>query len=381
MRPRLMCAMPPSHFRRPSRETVVAELDKQEVGELLSRVGYDPDGSGSLDEEELAAVYLEMGSGDAVDLPEFEEWWKRQPKAMLALLQFPELTPPFEIDKDWTSKHLKKTIVDPDDRALDEITFAAFEKWWQERLNGGQGAGARVLLSECAKHAWDHAKQVPTVEDEPEPEPEATEAETQLEIFKKRKKKQKKEMKRLDDSLWGHVVQYEILVKTSDVRGAGTDANVHVIMYGADADSGEIPLHIESDSGDKFERDALDVFVVNCLWIGDIKRLRIGHDAQGLGSGWHLERVIVHDCLARSYFFPCNQWLDIGFKTKKKQLFRELVPLEESAKEQNYTPMGGPALITELTVYELKVFTGDLPVRAACSAHKAAVHRSCQHMY
>jgi hypothetical protein len=76
---------------------VVAELDKQEVGELLSRVGYDPDGSGSLDEEELAAVYLEMGSGDAVDLPEFEEWWKRQPKAMLALLQFPELTPPFEI--------------------------------------------------------------------------------------------------------------------------------------------------------------------------------------------------------------------------------------------------------------------------------------------
>ena len=62
-------------------------------------------------------------------------------------------------------------------------------------------------------------------------------------------------------------------------------------------------------------------------------------------------------------------------------LFRELVPLEESAKEQNYTPMGGPALITELTVYELKVFTGDLPVRAACSAHKAAVHRSCQHMY
>ena len=80
-----MCAMPPSHFRRPSRETVVAELDEQEVGELLSRVGYDPDGSGSLDEEELAAVYLEMGSGDAVDLPEFEEWWKRQPKAMLAL--------------------------------------------------------------------------------------------------------------------------------------------------------------------------------------------------------------------------------------------------------------------------------------------------------
>ena len=52
-------------------------------------------------------------------------------------------------------------------------------------------------------------------------------------------------------------------MKTSDVRGAGTDANVSIMMYGEDADSGEIPLFVVNDTGDKFERDALDVFIVN----------------------------------------------------------------------------------------------------------------------
>ena len=33
---------------------------------------------------------------------------------------------------------------------------------------------------------------------------------------------------------------YEVSVMTGDVRGAGTDANVYIILYGEEGDSGEI---------------------------------------------------------------------------------------------------------------------------------------------
>ena len=71
---------------------MAAELDKYEIGELMERVGYDPDGSSSLDEEELSEAYLEMGGGDEVDLREFEAWWIRQPQATRALLQYKYFT-------------------------------------------------------------------------------------------------------------------------------------------------------------------------------------------------------------------------------------------------------------------------------------------------
>ena len=98
---------------------------------------------------------------------------------------------------------------------------------------------------------------------------------------------------------------------------------------------------VAGDSGDKFERDALDVFIVNSLWIGELQKLRVGHDAVGMGSGWHLERIIVHDSLGQTYFFPSDQSIDTpGLKSSKKQIVRELVPLEKTAQVQRYMAPG-----------------------------------------
>ena len=48
--------------------------------------------------------------------------------------------------------------------------------------------------------------------------------------------------------------KYTINVKTGDVSGAGTDANVFLIVYGDLGDSGEHKLHKSETYTDKFER-------------------------------------------------------------------------------------------------------------------------------
>ena len=216
-----------------------------------------------------------------------------------------------------------------------------------------------MLVSDSARLAWLQSKDGPL---RAERQGSVTDAQRRADAARRAalaKRNRAKKMRRLDDGLWGKVCQYEIAVKTSDKRGAGTDANVHVVLYGTDADSGEIPLFVAGDSGDKFERDALDVFIVNSLWIGELQKLRVGHDAVGMGSGWHLERIIVHDCLGQTYFFPSDQWIDTpGLKSSKKQIVRELVPLEKTAQVQRYMAPGEAPSPRKLTTYTVKVFTG-----------------------
>ena len=48
---------------------------------------------------------------------------------------------------------------------------------------------------------------------------------------------------------------YKVNVYTGDVRGAGTDANVFINMYGNQGDSGERKLAGSETHRDKFERN------------------------------------------------------------------------------------------------------------------------------
>lgn len=62
---------------------------------------------------------------------------------------------------------------------------------------------------------------------------------------------------------------YKVNVKTGDVIGAGTDANVFMIIFGENGDSGELALKNSETYKDKFERDHTDVFTFkNLLSLG-----------------------------------------------------------------------------------------------------------------
>lgn len=87
-------------------------------------------------------------------------------------------------------------------------------------------------------------------------------------------------------------VEYEVKVFTGDKRGAGTDANVFVNVYGEFGDSGEREMR-KSDHMNKFERNQVDTFVVKAIELGELTKIRIRHDNKGGGAAWYLEKVEI----------------------------------------------------------------------------------------
>lgn len=106
---------------------------------------------------------------------------------------------------------------------------------------------------------------------------------------------------------------YKIVVRTSDLRGAGTDANVDITLFGKDAsgkmvDSG--PIRLDSSAND-FERGRTDTFDISCRPVGELAYVQVRKDNAGVGSDWHLQDVTVTDLSSgRSWFFPCNKWFE-----------------------------------------------------------------------
>ena len=53
-----------------------------------------------------------------------------------------------------------------------------------------------------------------------------------------------------------------------------------------------------------------DDFMITCPSIGELTKLKIGHNNKGPGSGWFLSKVVVDDTLMhRVYEFVCDRWL------------------------------------------------------------------------
>ena len=59
-------------------------------------------------------------------------------------------------------------------------------------------------------------------------------------------------------------------VKTGDVRGAGTDANAYIKIFGKEGDTGQIALKQSENTRNKFERGRVDQFVVEAMDIGEV---------------------------------------------------------------------------------------------------------------
>lgn len=87
-----------------------------------------------------------------------------------------------------------------------------------------------------------------------------------------------------------HCSYGNILIPTAIIRfhfhpfhslGAGTDANVFVILFGEYGDTGMLPLK-EGTNRNKFERKSKDVFrFPDLLSLGDLSKVRVWHDNKG----------------------------------------------------------------------------------------------------
>jgi hypothetical protein len=75
-------------------------------------------------------------------------------------------------------------------------------------------------------------------------------------------------------------------VVTSDVKGAGTDADVYVELQGRNGSTGKMQLPSRPEH---FERGGSDFFSVTGVDVGKVARLIIGHNNRGPSPGWHLD--------------------------------------------------------------------------------------------
>jgi len=99
---------------------------------------------------------------------------------------------------------------------------------------------------------------------------------------------------------------YRVAVFTSKKDYSGTNANVSIKLVGKSS-SKVFPL---DNSGDDFEKWAIDVYFLQAGNLGTLKQITIGHDNAGKDAGWYLEKVVVQNmCDATFACFPHNKWL------------------------------------------------------------------------
>ena len=120
--------------------------------------------------------------------------------------------------------------------------------------------------------------------------------------------------------------KYKVRVVTGDVRGAGTDANCYIKIFGDQGESKELHLKdSETNPSNKFERKSVDVFSYTMHNLGDLSKVCIWHDNRYPGAGWYLQSVEIVDVTTKeSWSFPCDRWL--AKDEDDKQISRTLTP-------------------------------------------------------
>jgi hypothetical protein len=74
-------------------------------------------------------------------------------------------------------------------------------------------------------------------------------------------------------------------VTTTKKFGAGTDAKVHIKLYGELESTDRILLSKSLSRKNPFESGSEDVFEIIAPNLGPLLKIRIGHDNTGIGPG------------------------------------------------------------------------------------------------
>ncbi|XP_016373226.1 lipoxygenase homology domain-containing protein 1 [Sinocyclocheilus rhinocerous] len=141
---------------------------------------------------------------------------------------------------------------------------------------------------------------------------------------------------------------YTLRIKTGEKKHAGTDANIFAILYGENDDTGLINLKASKSHKNKFEKGMIDEFIVEAVDLGELQKLRIGHDNSGGSAGWFLDWVEINaPSQGQRLRFPCGRWLDTG--EDDGVVVRDLYPAE--LQTELYTPF---------VPYEITTCTSDV---------------------
>ncbi|CAL8278491.1 unnamed protein product [Merluccius merluccius] len=144
------------------------------------------------------------------------------------------------------------------------------------------------------------------------------------------------------------LIKYRVTICTGDISGSGTDASVFLTVIGDYGDTGERLMFMSKTNVNKFEKGNHDEFLIESVTLGQVRRVRVGHDGRGGGCGWFLDKVLVREegqPEASAIEFPCNRWLDRN--EDDGQITRELVPAGDGMRLFNVS-------------YQITIITGSI---------------------
>ncbi|ESO94071.1 hypothetical protein LOTGIDRAFT_145236 [Lottia gigantea] len=138
-------------------------------------------------------------------------------------------------------------------------------------------------------------------------------------------------------------ISSQVKVKTGDVDHGSTDAKVTLRIYGSLGDTGPLQLDQSLNHSDPFHRNYIDTFILTAPVIGQIEKIKIGHDNSGIGPGWYVETITIDiPSEGRRYVFLCHRWLSVSDA--------------DGATVTEFYPTSG-----EDISYQVEVKTGDEP--------------------
>uniref|UniRef100_A0A8C3MZD2 Oxygen-regulated protein 1 n=1 Tax=Geospiza parvula TaxID=87175 RepID=A0A8C3MZD2_GEOPR len=138
---------------------------------------------------------------------------------------------------------------------------------------------------------------------------------------------------------------WKITVVTGDFETAGTTATVFLYAYGENKASG--PIILGSGKQQLFNPNSEDTFKINLRDLGQLYKIRIGHDNSGNDPSWYLEEVRLERVVpvsAEEICLPIESWLSED--KDEGDTWRE-VAIRNPAEE-----------LLPLLVYEIHVYTG-----------------------
>ncbi|KAJ8306151.1 hypothetical protein KUTeg_016696 [Tegillarca granosa] len=138
---------------------------------------------------------------------------------------------------------------------------------------------------------------------------------------------------------------WHVTVNTNSLKSAGTNAQVTLTIYGHRGNSGPITLgNMEGNDFDPGNKDEFNISIGN---VGEIYKIRIGHDNTGDNPGWLCDEIRMKDVdTHEELVFPCHRWM--ARDEDDSEICREMAAVRR----------GEPIL--PVLRYEVQVITGNL---------------------
>lgn len=97
-------------------------------------------------------------------------------------------------------------------------------------------------------------------------------------------------------------IDFEIIIKTGDVKGAGTDSNVYCVLI--DENEGKSrDLLLDVRWRNDFEKGSVDLFKIrNVPNLGKIRSIQLWRDKKGIGDDWFVETIKIKQFAVKSNF-------------------------------------------------------------------------------